>query len=642
MSNSLRGLSRMIQNEKDAWVTRYRTTLFLLTTTTTQQKPVGTTAPSHQAMPNDEQWSRPIPRDYLLSRMWGERKSYDPDNTVRQKYESLPEVTLSAYDEIGREESSIPVLKQRAYTGRILPSVIADTPCADLGVDGMLGKFDGPSRTPDSPLYKACEDFVTKSCDFGTAYAHLRPRLYDIISIGQVSDDMKAREDDEKMRQNMCINKQITDAPPRRVWDLVANRVMPWWIKRKFPWAISHTWVDDNDLKGEMTPINGYEWPVPMPKDADLNLIRIEMLRLGAEYAWLDILCLRQQGQGEDPRGNPSQEEWDRREALRKEEWKVDIPTIGWIYHKSNQVVCYFSGLGLPLSFKPGDFESDRCWFNRAWTLQEITKNSVVAGKTRDDNRVDERFMTEDMRKVFDEKLASLKEIRREDSILDVLLQMQKRKSTKLVDKVAGLAYLFYSQYIPIYDADQSEEDAWTELVNITQWRFRGELFFCYPGPGNGNKIWCPSWRQVMMENLSGLILPLHLDIYGRDSVYLGRKKEDGDYYDGPYIDSCRVRGLSDESTPETPRHGELDVTDRSGENYTFEIVANHTFPIPDGLYTLIGTSSYPYFRVAVIGKIEGPEKKFRKVSVINMGDEETAKINRLHVKTYNNMTCLL
>ncbi len=47
----------------------------------------------------------------------------------------------------------------------------------------------------------------------------------------------------------------------------------------------------------EDTPINGHEWPVPMPSDADLDLIRIEMLNNGAEYVWLDVLCLRQKGE---------------------------------------------------------------------------------------------------------------------------------------------------------------------------------------------------------------------------------------------------------------------------------------------------------------------------------------------------------
>ncbi len=112
---------------------------------------------------------------------------------------------------------------------------------------------------------------------------------------------------------------------------------------------MSHAWVDEKDVTRVMTPINGYEWPVPIPKDADLDLIRIEMPNLGAEYVWLDVLCLRQEDQSEDPRFAISQEEWDEREAPRKE-WKVDMPTIGCVYLLSTHVVCYLSRLGLLLS----------------------------------------------------------------------------------------------------------------------------------------------------------------------------------------------------------------------------------------------------------------------------------------------------
>ncbi|KAK0457555.1 uncharacterized protein EV420DRAFT_1480621 [Desarmillaria tabescens] len=342
--------------------------LLLTTDDSTTKTCWHTTAPRYQDMRTDRDRSRAIFCDgKRLTGVWDDFNDYYSDEED-QKYEStLPEVTLSAYDETGRAES-IPVLKQRAYTGRVLPSAVADTPCADLGVDGMLEKLNAPSRTPDSPLYKACEDFVTENCDFGTAYAHLG-HLCRIIDNGDVSDAMKAREDDDEMRQNMLNSKKTVDrnAPPRR------------WVARiKFPRTISHAWVDDNDndLKGEMTPINGYEWPVPMPKDVDLNLIRIEMLNFDADYVWLDILCLRQKGQGDDPSGNPSQEEWDRREALRKKEWKL--------YDRAT-VVCYFSGLGLPLSFKDGDFESDWCWFNRAWTLQEIGDILLIGKEIRDE-----------------------------------------------------------------------------------------------------------------------------------------------------------------------------------------------------------------------------------------------------------------
>ncbi|KAK0457576.1 uncharacterized protein EV420DRAFT_1309817 [Desarmillaria tabescens] len=433
----------------------------------------------------------------------------------------------------------------------------------------------------------------------------------------------------------MLVEKNILDGdvPPRRVWDLHANRVVPWWVARKCPWPISHAWVDDKDLKREMSPINGYQWPVPMPKDADLNLIRIEMLNFGAEYIWLDVLCLRQKGEGSDPRDNPSKEEWERRELLRREEWKVDLPTIGWVYHNAEKVVYYFSGLGLPLSFKPGDFENDRCWFNRGWTLQETRDNLLIAGEAR--KLSDDGFMTGHMQKLFEKKLASLRQMRREESIFRILSQMQKRKSTNPVDKVAGLVYLFYSQYIPIYDADQSEEDAWTELVSIAQDWFRADLFFLYPEPGNGKKFWHPSWEQVMTE-----VLPkssLNKVLY---NIKINRTKKGGDKYLGLRIDSCRVRGLVDEPSPEIPRCGKLDITSHLGRKHTFDVVANHAYPIPDGKYTLIGTAKHGSTMegvIWVVGKEDGVrKKKFRKVSVLSMANKrEEDKLWKLDVHRY-------
>ncbi len=94
--------------------------------------------------------------------------------------------------------------------------------------------------------------------------------------------------------------------------------------------------------------INGKEWPVPIPKGASLELIHIEMLNLGVQYTWLDVLCLRQ-------KGGP----W---EDLHTEEWKLDVSTIGGVYDDP-VVVIYLSGLGQPLSLKDGDLDSDQCWF---------------------------------------------------------------------------------------------------------------------------------------------------------------------------------------------------------------------------------------------------------------------------------------
>ncbi|KIP08404.1 hypothetical protein PHLGIDRAFT_380702 [Phlebiopsis gigantea 11061_1 CR5-6] len=59
---------------------------------------------------------------------------------------------------------------------------------------------------------------------------------------------------------------------------------------------------------------------------------------MGAEYVFLDILCLRQSSHDA------------RSERLRAEEWKLDIPTLGWIYRhdRYQTTIAYFNGLGLP------------------------------------------------------------------------------------------------------------------------------------------------------------------------------------------------------------------------------------------------------------------------------------------------------
>ncbi|PBK64864.1 hypothetical protein ARMSODRAFT_453903 [Armillaria solidipes] len=62
--------------------------------------------------------------------------------------------TLSACTETGAAELSIKVPKQRSYTGRrpVIPCSLADTPCATLGVQGVLDRLNatlGTSHTRD-------------------------------------------------------------------------------------------------------------------------------------------------------------------------------------------------------------------------------------------------------------------------------------------------------------------------------------------------------------------------------------------------------------------------------------------------------------------------------------------------------------
>ncbi len=201
------------------------------------------------------------------------------------------------------------------------------SPALRLAFWGLLNGLNvtlGTSRT-SRVLHTILEDFIERNYDFGTAYAFLRP-VWDTENPSNIQDELRRREGrDRECRQKALVGNRIVDPllRPRRVWDLCSNRVVPYWIAYKMATPISHAWVDEKDRVDVLTPINGKEWPVPIPKEADLNLIRIEMLNLGVEYTWLDVLCLRQK------------EEGGPREDLRVEEWKLDVPTIGGVYKQS-------------------------------------------------------------------------------------------------------------------------------------------------------------------------------------------------------------------------------------------------------------------------------------------------------------------
>ncbi|KAF8416648.1 hypothetical protein EV426DRAFT_509386, partial [Tirmania nivea] len=115
---------------------------------------------------------------------------------------------------------------------------------------------------------------------------------------------------------------------PRRMWDLESNRVLR--MRLRLPGRPSGryltSWADD--MEAVDTSINGYQWPVPLPRNTYKP-------RRCAEYVWLDVLCLLQQPH------NPSLE------LLKQYEWKLDVPTIGNVYRAAERVVRYFNGLGI-------------------------------------------------------------------------------------------------------------------------------------------------------------------------------------------------------------------------------------------------------------------------------------------------------
>ncbi len=123
----------------------------------------------------------------------------------------------------------------------------------------------------------------------------------------------------------------------------------------------------------------------------------------------------------------------------------------------------------------------------------------IIGGQTGND------VMEQAIQTRFDKQLTSLRKIRWAYAsiiTIDILSEMQNRVSAKPLDRVAGLVYLLQLDFIPIYEAEQSPEDAWEILVDAMKPENRTELLLYYPEPGNGNKCWRPSWQQAMMNNV--------------------------------------------------------------------------------------------------------------------------------------------
>ncbi|KAK0491943.1 hypothetical protein EDD18DRAFT_1334514 [Armillaria luteobubalina] len=116
--------------------------------------------------------------------VFGEGQGHVHDKKMCQKYAYFPKVTLSSFTEASMPEPSISVLKQWAHTGRcpIIPSSLADTPCACLGVKGVLGKLNTILNTSYTleirSLSSLLNTYILKDYDFGTAFSHLHPFWY--------------------------------------------------------------------------------------------------------------------------------------------------------------------------------------------------------------------------------------------------------------------------------------------------------------------------------------------------------------------------------------------------------------------------------------------------------------------------------
>ena len=440
--------------------------------------------------------------------------------------------------------------------------------------------------------------FVTQGYDFGEAYAAARVgwRHFNDLDFVYFVEQHRGQwldiaQEIDKKRANSIQDKTSTtgslDAPktnvdtaivqmierpyevmPRRLWDLTSNRVVEFRMLQsellayKFTtaqqfgkararaefrasdsselevpvfWAISHSW--ETIIGPVETPINQYQWPVPLPcSKFDLERdVRQELLNYEIEYVWLDVMCLRQQpATNLNPLDSQTPSLAALNEAKQKEEWKLDVPTIGNVYRVAQGIVRYFNGLGRPFSSEGWD--SDRHWLHRAWTLQEIkTENSTINGGIHDhrestrgspggirtgcfgfflklipyirslrgsmvrlpETREDKRTGTSNIMNIRGKmegqtmtlrlaigpvlKLAADVDTHNGCSLYALVREMSHRKASNPTDKVAGLVYLLRLTQLPTYDGEATDNGVWTKCFHMLPLTRRIEILFDYP-----------------------------------------------------------------------------------------------------------------------------------------------------------------
>jgi len=204
-----------------------------------------------------------------------------------------------------------------------------------------------------------------------------------------------------EMRNQNTVIASDSDRRPRRIWDVCANRVVPttWFPSELTEWglvALSHAWVAVEEREYIYTSVNCHTWPVPIPRDVTIDDIRLELLSRNVRFAWLDILCLRQDMKPLAAQNREVLIEINKklpgdlklaysvvqeRLLLQSVEWKSDVPLIGDIYQRPNvSVLVYLNGVGRPCT--TGHWHSKYHWVRRAWTMQEIValKYMMFAG----------------------------------------------------------------------------------------------------------------------------------------------------------------------------------------------------------------------------------------------------------------------
>lgn len=322
-----------------------------------------------------------------------------------------------------------------------------------------------------------------------------------------------------------------------------------------------------------MSPVNEQEWPVPMPAGVSLEAVRDEMLQLGAEYCWLDVVCTRQRN--------------GRGEALRAEEEAVDLPTMGNIYVDAVTVVRYYNGLGC--AFAGDGLADSRHWLNRAWTLQELHSDTRIGGLPLImPQEMPFAHVTgweyDDASDPFPELSQRLRPLAHisfgANKLAMVVREMQRRGSERPLDRIYGMGYLVRAPRLPVYDEALSVEEAWWLLIQCMTNSMRGELLFLFVAAGTAARRWFREWKQLKSGDMvqdPGLAEEVKIRADGTVSYY------------GRLLERCRVDGT------------EVVVESGPRKDCRFEFHAREGQGPTPGMYTMVGNTQVDYFVVCAL-----------------------------------------
>ena len=404
--------------------------------------------------------------------------------------------------------------------GNITPEQ-ADVSCRSLNEDvlwrslaALIGLNKDKIQAEHLWIQNDIRYFVACDLDFGLAYAIARVAWKSFneyaedssgISLqrgkwherAQVLDQerQKAIEADFSNPEQQLITSPY-EIMPRRLWDLRSNRVINFRMLHAVQsgtpdfWAVTHSWT--SNMSPVWTTINQHQWGVPLPNGISLESVRSELLTMGAEYVWIDVLCLRQSSKV------------SYLENLKREEWKVDVPTIGNVYRSAGRIVRYFNGLGVPFSYSGWD--DARHWLQRAWTLQEIAdENTTINGGTpRDRGQVLLNSQSRIWGRVIKLRdairpvthLAAQVDGPHGCEVYELVQEMNKRHASQPVDKISGLFYLLRTTKLPCYDTQMSCEEFWKQCFHLLPHERKAEILFDFPYRGTDQ--WFPTWTQVL------------------------------------------------------------------------------------------------------------------------------------------------